>query len=153
MSVEDARAAEARPRFDIGLDTYDLIARLDLLAGLDPQHLERVQRLLRPRFTVPNEVVVRKGERGDAVYFIASGAAEVILGAGRRVQLGNGAVFGEMALLTGEPRQADVRAQTFCRLLELRKSDFERFMRENPEVRSKIDAIAEKRVSANAVAK
>ena len=152
MSVEDARAAESRPRFDIGLHTKDLVARLDLLGGLDPQHLERVQKLLRPRFTVPNELIVRKGERGDAVYFIASGAAEVVLGAGRRVQLGNGAVFGEMALLTGEPRQADVRAQTFCRLLTLRKSDFDRFMRDNPDVRSKIDAIAEKRLTANTLA-
>ncbi len=148
MGVEGARDAEAAPRFDIGLDTRDLITRLDFFAGLDPQHLARVQKLLRPRFTVPNELIVRKGERGDAVFFIASGAAEVIL-PDRRVPLGSGDVFGEMALVTGEPRQADVRAQTYCRLLVLRKADFDRFMRDNPEVRSKINEIAEKRHTAN----
>ena len=105
-------------------------------------------RLLRPRFTVPNELIVRKGERGDAVFFIASGAAEVAL-PGRRIPLGSGDVFGEMALLTGEPRQGDVRALTYCRLLVLRKADFDRFMRDNRDVRSRIDQIAETRLSSN----
>ena len=59
--VADAQDREAAPRFDIGLDTSALIMRLDLFSGLDPRHLERVQRLLRPRFTVPNELIVRKG--------------------------------------------------------------------------------------------
>ncbi len=148
MSVEDARDAAAPPRFDIGLDARDLIARLDLFAALDGRRLESVQKLLRPRFTVPNEIILRKGERGDAAFFIASGAAEVVL-PGRRVPLGSGDVFGEMALLTGEPRQADVRALTYCRLLVLRKADFDRFMRDNRDVRLKIHEIAEARSALN----
>jgi CPA1 family monovalent cation:H+ antiporter len=147
-SVEDARRAEARPRFDIGLDARDLIRRLDLFKGLDGRHLEGVQKLLRPRFTVPGELIVRKGERGDAVFFIASGAAEVVF-PDRRIRLGSGEVFGEMALITGEPRQADVRALTYCRLLVLRKTDFDRFMRDNRDVRLKIHEIAEARAALN----
>ena len=147
-SVEHAQRSEVPPRFDIGLDTRDLIARLDLFAGLEGRHLESVEKLLRPRFTVPNELIVRKGEAGDAIFFIASGAAEVAL-PGRRVPLGSGDVFGEMALLTGEPRQADVRALTYCRLLVLRKSDFDRFMRDNRDVRLKIRQIAEARLLVN----
>jgi CPA1 family monovalent cation:H+ antiporter len=147
-NVEQAQTSEAPPRFDIGLDTRVLIARLDLFAGLEGRHLESVEKLLRPRFTVPNELIVRKGEVGDAVFFIASGAAEVVL-PGRRVPLGSGNVFGEMALITGEPRQADVRALTYCRLLVLRKADFDRFMRDNRDVRLKIRQIAEARLSVN----
>jgi CPA1 family monovalent cation:H+ antiporter len=146
--IEHAQDADAPPRFDIGLDTERLIARLDLFAGLDPKQLEGVRKLLRARFTVPNELVVRKGERGDAVYFIASGAFEVVL-PDRRIPLGSGDFFGEMALITGEPRQADVRAQTYSRLLVLRKADFERFMRNNPDVQRKIDETAKQRLSAN----
>ena len=146
--VERARSAAAVPRFDIGLDTGQLIARLDLFAGLDPRHLESVQKLLRPRFTVPNELIVRKGGPGDAVFFIASGAVEVIL-PDRRVPLGSGDVFGEMALLSGAPRQADVRALSYCRLLVLRKADFDRFMRDNRDVRLRIREIAEARSLVN----
>ena len=146
--IEDAQGAEAPPRFDIGLDTERLIARLDLFATLDRRHLAGVQKLLRPRFTFPNELIVRKGERGDAVFFIASGAAEVIL-PDRRISLGSGDFFGEMSLITGEPRQADVRSQTYCRLLVLRKADFDRFMRANPDVLGQINAIAERRLLEN----
>jgi CPA1 family monovalent cation:H+ antiporter len=147
-SVERAQNKQDPPRFEIGLDRRDLIARLDLFAGLEGRHLESVEKLLRPRFTVPKELIVRKGDVGDAVFFIASGAAEVIL-PGRRVPLGSGDVFGEMALLSGAPRQADVRALTYCRLLVLRKADFDRFMRDNRDVRLKISQIAAARSSVN----
>src|SRR5207253_9203047 len=140
--------AEPRPRFEIGLDTHHLIERLDILSGLDEQQLERVARLLRPRFTVPNERIIRRGDRGDAVFFIASGAVEVRLPA-RRVRLGSGEFFGEMALLSGEPRQADVVALTYCRLLVLRKADFDRFLAANPEAKAEINRIVAARLSAN----
>jgi monovalent cation:H+ antiporter, CPA1 family len=143
-----ASAAEPRPRFDIGLDTHRLIERLDILSDLDERQLDRVTKLLRPRFTVPNERIIRKGEQGDAVYFIASGAVEVALPA-RPVRLGSGEFFGEMALLSGRPRQADVTALTYCRLLALRKTDFERFMAANPETRAAIDRITQARHSMN----
>jgi monovalent cation:H+ antiporter, CPA1 family len=147
-TVDETRRAEHRPRFDLGLDTGELIGRLDLLAGLDRDQLVRVQRLLRPQFAVPNEIIVREGERADAVYFIASGAAEVRL-PGQRIPLGSGSFFGEMALLTHQPRRADVVALTFCRLLVLRKSDFEKFMAENPDARGEINRVAQARLEAN----
>jgi CPA1 family monovalent cation:H+ antiporter len=146
--VSSASTAEPRPRFDIGLDTRRLIEGLDILSGLDDRQLDHVARLLRPRFTVPNERIVRKGNRGDAVFFIASGAVEVALPA-RRVRLGSGEFFGEMALLSGQPRQADVTALTYCQLLALRRTDFERFMSTNPEARATIDLITQKRAWMN----
>ncbi len=146
--VAGASAAEPRPRFDIGLDTHRLIERLDILSGLDERQLDRVARLLRPRFTVPNERIIRKGDRGDAVFFIASGAVDVALPTGP-VRLGSGEFFGEMALLSGRPRQADVTALTYCRLLVLRKTDFERFIATNPEARATISRVAQARQSMN----
>jgi len=142
------RAAEPRPRFDLGLDTRRLIERLDLLSALNNVQLDRVAKLLRPRFTVPNERIVRAGDRGDAVFFIASGAVEVRLPA-RRVRLGSGEFFGEMALLTGQPRQADVVALSYCRLLALRKADFDRFIAANPDAGGVINRIAQARLAMN----
>ena len=147
-SVEDTQSRETRPRFDLGLDTRELIGRLDLFADLNDQQLERVQKLLRPRFVAPRELIVREGDEGDACYFIASGAAEVAL-RDRRIPLGSGDLFGEMALLTGMTRQADVVAMTYCRLLVLRKIDFDRFMQDNRDIRLAIHNIAATRSSMN----
>ena len=147
-SVVDTQARETRPRFDLGLDTGQLIGRLALFADLSDQQLERVQKLLRPQFAVPREVIVRNGDRGDACYFIASGAAEVVF-PDRRIPLGTGDLFGEMALLTGMTRQADVVAMTYCRLLVLRKVDFDRFMQDNRDIRLAIHKIAASRLSMN----
>jgi monovalent cation:H+ antiporter, CPA1 family len=147
-SVEDTQSRETRPRFDLGLDTRELIGRLDLFADLNDQQLERVQKLLRPRFVAPRELIVREGDQGDACYFIASGAAEVVF-PGRRIPLGSGDLFGEMALLTGMTRQADVVAMTYCRLLVLRKVDFDRFMQDNRDIRLVIHNIAATRSSMN----
>ena len=142
-------SALRRPHFDIGLDSRELVKRLDLLAGLDDRQLEIVCRLLRPRFAVPHDLVIRKGDRGDAVYFIASGTVEVIL-PDRRIRIGSGAFFGELALLSGRPRQADVIALTYCQFLLLRRTDFEQFMRDNPEAKETIVRVAEARQTANA---
>jgi monovalent cation:H+ antiporter, CPA1 family len=147
-SVEDTQSRETRPRFDLGLDTRELIGRLDLFADLNDQQLERVQKLLRPRFVAPRELIVREGDEGDACYFIASGAAEVVF-PDRRIPLGSGDLFGEMALLTGMTRQADVVAMTYCRLLVLRKVDFDRFMQDNRDIRLAIHNIAATRSSMN----
>lgn len=146
-NTQGARAAE-RPRFDIGLNTHRLVKQLDLLAGLDERQLESVCRLLRPRFAVPQERIIRKGERGDAVYFIVSGAVEVVLPE-RDVRLGSGEFFGELALLSGRSRQADVMALTYCQFLVLRRADFELFMKANPEARNTILRVAEARRMIN----
>jgi CPA1 family monovalent cation:H+ antiporter len=137
----DARAAERRPEFDIGLDTHRLVKQLDILAGLGEEQIERICRLLRPRFAVPKERIIRRGDRGDAVYFIASGAVEVAFPE-HRIRLESGDFFGEMALISGRRRQADVDAVTYCQLLVLRRSDFERFMRADPETRETIQQVA-----------
>ncbi len=142
------QAEDRRPRFDIGLDTHRLVKRLDILAGLDEDQLDRVCRLLRPRFALPGERIVRKGGRADAVFFIASGEVEVLLPE-RRVRLGDGEFFGEMALLAGRPRRADVVALTYCHLLVLRRSDLERFMRANPQARDTMNRVAEARRAMN----
>jgi monovalent cation:H+ antiporter, CPA1 family len=146
--VTAARIAEPRPRFEIGLDTRQLIERLDLLSSLTDMQLDRIAKLLRPRFTVPNERIFRAGARGDAVFFIVSGAVEVRLPT-RYVRLGSGEFFGEMALLTGRPRQADVVALSYCRLLVLRKSDFDQFVAANPDAGVVINRIAEARLAMN----
>ena len=66
-----------------------------------------------------------------------------------RVRLGSGDFFGEMALLSGRPRMADVVALGYCRVLVLSAAEFRRFLRDYPRARAEIDRVAEERARAN----
>ncbi|HXE79244.1 MAG TPA: cyclic nucleotide-binding domain-containing protein, partial [Vicinamibacterales bacterium] len=57
--------------------------------------------------------------------------------------------FGEMALLTGAPRNADVTAIDYCLFLTLGKDDFERFVARHPGLRRRLDEIAAGREEMN----
>lgn len=143
-----ASRAEALPRLDLGLDVAALVRQLDLFGDLTDKQMKRLSRLLRPVFVVPGQYVVRKGEKGDAIYFISSGAVEVVLDK-NKVRLGRGDFFGEMAVLGNRRRSADVVAITYGQLLVLDQSDFEKFLAAYPAIRERIDQVVEKRVKMN----
>lgn len=134
---------EEPPRLDLGLSTTELIGRVPLFAGLAPDRLGRIERLLRPSLAMPGEVLVRRGERGDSMYFISSGAVAVTLpGLAQPVRLGSGDFFGELALLDDRPRNADVVALAYCRLLVLDRRDFHSLLDEDADLRGHVEEIA-----------
>lgn len=152
QSVRDGREeADARPQLDMGMRTEDLTAQLPLFRDLSEDRIRAISKLMRPLFAVPGEVLIRKGERGDTAYFISSGAVEVIT-EHVRVRLGRGDVFGEIALLTGQPRTADVRALGYCNLLVLSRSDFRSLIDKDPALKQHMANMAAERRQMNASA-
>ena len=147
LEGEGAIAASSPP-LDLELDTMRLIERCDLFSDLSQDDRTDLARFLRAYFVAPGEPVIRTGERGDAAFFIASGAMEVETG-NARFRLGSGDVFGEMALVFNMPRQADVNAIAYSSLLRLSAQDFERFLARHPQLRSSIEAIARRRLALN----
>ncbi len=146
-AAERQNASERIP-LDLGLRTEDLITRFDMFRGLSAAEIKALARLFKPRLALPEETIVRRGERGAHVFFISSGAVEVIL-PGEPVRLGRGDFFGEMALLSGLPRAADVVALGYCQLLVLSAADFQRFLAGNPTAKAHIDQVATTRSSMN----
>lgn len=140
------RALEHRPVLDLGLKLQAMMRSLPMFADLPADSVEKIGRLLRPRLAIPGEHVVRKGDRGDAMYFIANGEVDVRLPAGP-VRLKDADFFGELALLNNAPRTADVVAVGFCQLLALDRGDFHRFLRANPTLRDQIERAAQARMS------
>ena len=147
LHAERRRSSE-RPPLDLGLDSAQLLKQVALFEGFSAVELNSLARRFRPRLGLPEEVIIRKGEHGDSAFFISSGALEVVLPAGK-VRLGPGDVFGEMALLTGQARSADVVAITYCHLLVLTKSDFQRFLAKHSRAKAEIDAIVQARANMN----
>ncbi len=84
------------------------------------------------------EVVCGQGERGDYMYVIQSGRAEVLREEdGTEVVVGElttGDVFGEMAIFEREPRSATVRVRGQARVLTLDKRAFLRRVHEDPSL-------------------
>lgn len=146
MADLDQRAARLsrRPPINLQLEPEAMVARVPPFGNLSPAQLAQISRLLRPVLAVPGEVIVRKGRVGDAMYFISSGAVEVDL-APAPVRLGSGEFFGEMALITGAMRSADIVSLGFCSLLVLHADDFQALLAASPQLRDQIHETARKR--------
>jgi CPA2 family monovalent cation:H+ antiporter-2 len=129
----------------------EFVETFPLFAAIDSEAQEELLLLFVPKTATPGQRVVRIGEKGDAMYFVVSGTAEVNV-KGTAVQLTAGSFFGEMALLTGAPRTADVTAVDYCNFLVLSLRDFRLFMSRHPQVRAAVQAMAEERLAMNRAA-
>jgi CPA1 family monovalent cation:H+ antiporter len=142
-------ATEQRPPLDLGLELAEMLMKVPMFAGLDKAQLGRLAQLLNTELAVPGEYVIRVGESGDRMFFIGSGALEVRVG-GRAVRkLERGDFVGEMALLTNQPRNADVIALAYTNVLALKRRDFDVFLRDHPQLKAKIEAEAAERLAQN----
>jgi voltage-gated potassium channel len=126
------------------LRSWELVARVPFLQGLGAPRIAEVAQLLRPRECAAGEIIVRRGQPGDCMYFIASGEVTIDLKPQPRF-MAAGDFFGEMALLTGEPRNATVVAKTGCELLHLDLADFRQLEARHPEMAQLIDAESKRR--------
>jgi CPA1 family monovalent cation:H+ antiporter len=140
------RQLDTPPTLDLRLNIQEMVARVPIFAGLAADRVSDIARLLKPRLALPGEFIVRRGERGDCMFFITSGAVEVIVpGLEHPIQLGTGDFFGEMALLTHQPRNAHVRALGYCQLLVLDERDFKHLLQRDPTLDVHIRAVAASR--------
>jgi CRP-like cAMP-binding protein len=124
-----------------------MVARVPLFRHLPPAQLAEITALLHQRHLPPRYTVIRRGEHPEAMYFIDQGRVVMRMGE-RRVVLGPGSFFGELALLEGRPREATVITLTACRLLELDAGDFHRLIGGDPELRRNLLAEARERARA-----
>jgi CRP-like cAMP-binding protein len=112
----------------------ELLAAAPLLAGVDGPGLERIaDRTVEVGFT-DGHVIARQGEVGTGFFMIARGGVRVVRGGDTIARLGPGDFFGELSVLDGQPRIAQVIAdgETVC--LALASWDLEAVINEQPSV-------------------
>ena len=109
------------------------LGRTPLFAGLDRQDLQDVLSVGQRVSYQPGQAIVERGNPGDAMYVVVSGAAEVDVG-GRYHRLQRGDFFGEMAVLAGKPREATVKAVEPMEALRIPADDFQAFLAANPQI-------------------
>src|SRR5512138_272912 len=109
----------------------------DAFRSLDPQLLIDLESELEPVSLYSGEALLRQGEAGDNIYLVISGGLRVVRRTPGResttlAELGPGETVGEMALVTGEPRTADVYAVRDTQLARLSKQAVERLLVRHP---------------------
>ncbi|MBT3927972.1 MAG: cyclic nucleotide-binding domain-containing protein [Rhodospirillaceae bacterium] len=143
-----ARDFEAMPELDLGLQPEIMVAKVPFFADLDRARIRQIAALLRPRLVLPGEKVVKKGEAGDAMYFVSTGALEVDIGE-TPIRLGSGDFFGEIALVRDAPRNADVTALSYCQMLHLSAREFRTLMESQPDLKSTIERVVAERLGTD----
>jgi len=135
---------------------------IPLLSGLDRVNLARLIPSFEQVHVESGEILFKQGEPGDSLYFIVDGIIRVFLdteAADERKSpykeiacLGPGECFGEMALLTGEPRSANIQAMTHSTLLKLSRENFEHLIKKHPSLAVNFAGLLASRLtSTNAV--
>jgi voltage-gated potassium channel len=138
----------AETRRDNFLKTWESVSKVPFFAALGPSAIADVTHMLRTMDLPARTMIIRKGQTGDCMYFLAAGEVEVDL-PGKKVTLGDGAFFGEMALLGNNLRSANITTTRVSRLLVLDLVDFRMLMARHPDLAETIDAEARRRELEN----
>jgi SulP family sulfate permease len=132
--LRTAPGAEGGPAGEPEVDLRHLLG-----AHFSEEALAVLLELCEPLELPQGAMLIRLGEPGDALYFIERGEVAVLVPLGNGVRkrvraLAPGTIVGEMALYSGQPRSADVVAETACKVRRLSAERFARLQREHPLV-------------------
>ncbi len=128
-----------------------VLRNLPLFSGLDEAELDKLSKVASRKRVERGASVVRAGEVTDSLYILLSGRAKVTNTdeEGREIilaWLGPSEFFGEMGLLDGSPRSANVVAAEACELMFLSKDAFQRCLQDNFQVAQKLMKILVQRL-------
>lgn len=132
-----------------------LLSSCDLMRHLPPEDIEPILESISGKRLANGEILFRAGDEADALYIVAQGKVEVLNGAtadtgsAPLAVLGEGHAFGEMALLSGGPRTATIRATEDTELLVIAKADFERLVASDPRLAGAVTRISHQRAISN----
>jgi putative ABC transport system ATP-binding protein len=103
----------------------EFLRPIDLFKALTPQQLTDVAEHVKKRHFASGETIIREGESGEEFFVISDGEVDVVRADHEVARLRPGDFFGEVALISGEPRNATVVAEGEVDTYVLGKTDFE----------------------------
>ena len=131
--------AQQLPTGRLSMNNAELLKSMDVFAQVSDKDLEKIAALLRERRVPRDTTLFRQGDIGDSLCIVVSGRMKSATtdSTGREKVLGyytEEQYFGEMSVLTGEPRASTVQATVDSKLLVLRKEDLDAFLGQNVAV-------------------
>jgi len=144
----------ATPQPEVHIDEtamkLKLLSKVDFLASLQKAEINNLAGNLKERNFMGGESIVKQGDPGDSMFIIAEGLVYVNVyfpeeeESVKMSQLTAGNFFGEMCLLTGEPRAATITAATDVLLYEITKDTMAELLQNRPVIAGKISEIIAK---------
>jgi CRP-like cAMP-binding protein len=133
---QDAFAPDVFPtrrhRQRLDRDWLPVLEHLPLFRGVSRRHLRRIP--ARAKRFGRGETIVRAGDPGNAFYVLLDGEVRVDPPGGRPVSLEAGDSFGEMSLLDGAPRSADITAVSEVTAMVIGRAAFAKLLRQEPQI-------------------
>ena len=126
----------------------DFIEKIPFLKGANQELIRDIVFELRPVVFTPGTFIFRAGKTGRNLYFISHGQVEIISPDGKTIYntLGEGDFFGEIALLSSQPRTASVRTIDYSDMYTIDRETFERVLAHYPDFAKQVHDIARKRL-------
>jgi CRP-like cAMP-binding protein len=137
-----------------GSGTDDLISRTKILRnitlfhGLTGRDLYAISPHLEYSCAAKEDVIMRENDAGDSLYLIKQGNVGVYVGSSKVAVLSGGDCFGEMAILTNQPRTATVVAENECELYRLTSDAFYDVLYERTEIAPELMRLLSRRLRA-----
>ncbi|HEX8173337.1 MAG TPA: mechanosensitive ion channel family protein [Thermoanaerobaculia bacterium] len=127
-------------------EILERLAGIDILSPLPDDARETIAGAARVHVYAKGETIIRHGTAGDSMFVVHEGSVSVRVGGEEIARLQPGDFFGEMALLTGETRTADVVALTDVMAVEIAKPALQPVLAKYPDLADAISArVAERR--------
>ena len=116
-----------------------LLKKVPLFAHLQPEDLDRLAGQAEFRTFRAGDIIIREGTMDDLLFVVVEGKVRVVTGLGKKnektlLTLGPHSYFGEMALIDERSRSASVEAVVETRTIAIGKLDFQKEVRQNPEL-------------------
>ena len=132
-----------RPVLNLKRQYEKVIDNFPAFSALNDKPRRALARGLKMIYAAPGQVIVRRELTGKEVWFIASGSV-IVTAESRRVRLGSGEMFGQMAVLTNRKQSARVVAVGYCTLFSLSARKFQKLAKSEEAIRIAICESAEK---------
>ncbi|OPL17650.1 MAG: hypothetical protein AVO35_09485 [Candidatus Aegiribacteria sp. MLS_C] len=148
---EVSREEEDLVRENLRMEVVLGLRSVELFRPLSDVQMEELARNSSRLVYSPGETLVRQGDSGDSLFIITSGRVEIYVsdGSGRNTHLADlaaGDYFGEMSLLTGEPRTASVIAAVETEVIMVRKAGISSILEQEASVLEPLSAMLDRRL-------
>lgn len=125
----------------------EILKQIPFFSQLSDEDLEAISQTIEMQYFGPEQVIFEQGDYGEEMYIIKRGKVHVLRDFTILAELSDHAFFGEMALVSEEPRNATIKAMTDVEVLVLKKEDFTKLLESKPSIASAVSYEVVKRAN------